>query len=164
MFCRPPRPHAAVRLCAEGAVQIYENDTKNSPIFRPDCNMLGANITKRLQPQLRRLPVRPLRSVRLCGLRSARHSIVRRSEPGRWHDPAADLSSLSGRRIVRPGCAAEPLRYYECASAINSPNTPMLSQIIWGCLSALSATSSVVSPESTRTPMAAALCAISMSV
>lgn len=27
-----------------------------------------------------RLPVRPLRSVRLCGLRSARHSIVRRSD------------------------------------------------------------------------------------
>ena len=62
-----------------------------------------------------------------------------------------------------PGRSVPPSGYL-CASRISSPNTSMLSAVMWGCGSAWSATSSVVSPESTSTPIAPALWAIWTSV
>lgn len=73
----------------------------------------------------------------------------------------APLRAADRRRDVRSwssGCR------YLFASRISSPSTSMLSAVIWGCGSALSATSSVVSPESTSTPIAPALWAIWTSV
>ena len=56
------------------------------------------------------------------------------------------------------------MRSYSWASRSSRPRISMLSAVMWGCGSALSATSSVVSPERTSTPIAPALWAICTSV
>lgn len=65
--------------------------------------------------------------------------------------------------LICPRCGDGPA-YLPCASRISRPSTSMLSAVMCGCGSALSATSSVVSPESTSTPIALALWAIATSV